>query len=1086
MLDKKTVHFGQIEEEASASRLYPYACVLLILVAWGRYFFRESIGFHGIESIVFSLLAISLLVLPTRPSVLSFVFGIAMWVFGVLAFGECATSVEGGNAFIPHAPWPQINFSPNGSIAVACLGLSLSLISKRRRRSFQTTLALILAAISIAVGGVALWGHLNGVVSAFSWGRFEPLSTSASILIFCSGALIFYRARIETQDLYKPSVRSTIVAIGIGGAVAATLGVAASMADIDNRRASVLAGEMTSLRRAIHVQQEVLLKALRKIGSALGQSSESVISLGSQEIIRELRYIRAFGKYSISKNELISYPKELDLDKQIVITLAEDLKSGGRTLESKVFKFRESWRIVVVLPEPKLDTYTFALLDVQELFMDVLSNIPDQMNVSITYLDDEIVSQGERIRNSTGRAVRDELQQLVFPFLGWPGWCVTISPAARFDETHALSGVFRAPLMLLITLSALGWAWGINERARRGKKLVDDIRDSAISLQLEHSRWAQALESVEGAIVLCDTNEKIEYYNAAAKVLFSAIADRKIAFISDVFSPESAALIRNSALAEARSGRSWQGNVFLSLKEKSARPLPLKVVAALNNKEGLIGYSFFFGANTPQSEVAHFHSNNPAHTTAIYSVLDGLEVPIWLASSDGNMEFGNRKLLDFLGCSQEHFRHAWPLEFCHRDDVTGFVAAGARLGTHRRRVQNSTGYMKWFSESITAVRTVEGNVGRYVGVLIECGKERRLEEVSRCLREEVTALMAARTSVMWIHDLTKRKVTAVSNGFDSLWGISTDELMLRANAWQELTQPPVELPDMIQDKGLELEYSIVRDDGASIPVTHTIIPTEWSDGVDSESHLIHIVERRGVTGRDTSMPSVRELKNELEHLYSFLAKNVHDAADQVGRLGRVLSQQAKQIGDTTISSEAMQLQFESERLLAWVSEYGEVAKVLNQEAVKPGVSIIEALESLSRNKAVIPQRVSFSGDLGVKLPIALESLEIAMRSLAIFTSDRGPKKVPIDIKVLVRKIEKGIGIEASLGELSMDKENLTRVFLPGGMNSEKGRVAPSLAPINALARKCNGRAWLSTNTSGRVTLHLQLNGEANGTFSSLS
>jgi PAS domain-containing protein len=773
---------------------------------------------------------------------------------------------------------------------------------------------------------------------------------------------------------------------------------------------------------------------------------------------------------------MLSYPRELDFDKQIVVNLAEDLRSGGRALESKVFKFRDSWRIVVVLPEPKSDTYTFALLDVRELFMDVLSNIPDQMNVTITYLEEQIVSQGEKNGNSPGQTVKEELQQLVFPFLGWPGWCVTISPAARFDERHALSGVFRAPVMLLITLSALGWAWGINERAKRGKKLVEDIRESAVSLQLEHSRWAQALESVEGAIVLCDTNEKIEYCNAAAKVLFSAIADRKVAFISDAFSPESAALIRTTALPNARSGEAWQGNVFLGLKEKNGRPLPLKVVAALNSKEGLIGYSLFFGVNTPQSEGAHFHSTNPAYTTAIYSVLDGLEVPIWLAASDGNMEFANRKLLDFLGCSQEHFRHAWPLEFCHRDDVTGFVAAGARLGTQRRRVQNSTGYMKWFSESISAVRTVEGSVGRYVGVLVECGKERRLEEVARCLRQELDALMTARTTVMWIHDLTKQKVTTVSSGFDNLWGISVDELMLRANAWQELTQPPVRLPDVIQDRGLELEYSIIRDDGASIPVTHTIIPTEWSDGVDSDNHLVHIVERRGVTGRDTSTPSVRELKNELEYLYSFLAQNVHDAADQVGRLGRALSQQAKQLGDSTISGEAMQLQFESERLLAWVSEYGEVAKILNQDALKPGVSIIEALESLSRNKAVIPQRISFSGDLGVKLPLALESLEIAMRSLAIFASDRGPKKVPIDIKVLVRKTEKGIGIEASLGELSMDKEKLTKVFLPGGMNSEKGRITPSLAPLNAMARKYNGRAWLSTNTSGRVTLHLQLNG----------
>jgi PAS domain-containing protein len=765
MLEKRKAHFGQIDEEAESSKAYPVFCLTLLLLTWVRYFFRDSIGFQLSESLVFTMIAVSLLVLPNRPSVASFVFGIILWLFGVVAFGECAKLAEGTGALFPSMPWLQTSFSPNGAIAVASLGLSLSLISKRRRRSFQPTLALILAAISIAVSGVAFWGHMNGVVAAFSWDRFEPLSASASFLFLLSGGLVFFRARSGSDTSARPSVRSTIVAIGLGGAVAATLGVAASMADIDNRRASVLAGEMTSLKRAISVQQEALLKALRKMGGGLARSSSDVTSIGTQEVLRELRYIRAFGRYSSTTNELVSYPKDVELERQVVLNLVEDIHTGGRALESKVFRKGDTWRIIVVIPDAKSANYTFAMLDVRELFKDILTNIPDQINVSIAYLEDEIVSQGEKATPRLPGPAKEELQQLVFPFLGWPGWCVSLSPGPRFDETHALSGVFKAPLMLLVTLSALAWAWGINERAKRGKKIVDDIRDSAVSLQLEHTRWAKALEAVEGAIVLCDTNEKIEYYNSAAKLLFSGITDRKISFISDVFSPESAALVRNTALPEARSGDMWQGNVFLGVKEKTAKPLPLRVVAAFNNHDGLMGYSFFFGAVTPQSDTEYFHSDNPAYTSAIYSVIDGLEVPIWLASSDGNMEYGNRKLLDFLGCSQEHFRHAWPLEYCHRDDVTGFVAAGARIGTHRRRVQNSTGYMKWFSESIAAVRTIEGGVGRYVGVMVECGKERRLEEVSRCLREELVALMRVRSSVMWVHDLTRRKVSAVSAGF---------------------------------------------------------------------------------------------------------------------------------------------------------------------------------------------------------------------------------------------------------------------------------------------------------------------------------
>jgi hypothetical protein len=198
MSHRKRSQFGRVDDEPRSIRVLPHFCILLLLVAWVRYPAMDLVGFKVGEAILLSGFALSLLAVTSRPSVIAFLYGISMWLWGLLLFAESAMILQGINVqFLD--PVMVAQFPPNAAATVASLGLGLSIVAKRRRRSFQGALALILATVALAVSGVAIWGHSSGIVGAYSWGRFEPLSASASALYFASAALLFVAARFAGE-----------------------------------------------------------------------------------------------------------------------------------------------------------------------------------------------------------------------------------------------------------------------------------------------------------------------------------------------------------------------------------------------------------------------------------------------------------------------------------------------------------------------------------------------------------------------------------------------------------------------------------------------------------------------------------------------------------------------------------------------------------------------------------------------------------------------------------------------------------------------------------------------------------------------
>jgi PAS domain-containing protein len=1061
--------FGKVEQESTLAALVPLGSLFLVVLAWARYPLREHVGFNLDESVIFTGIAVAFMQLSIGRWLFAFALGLALWVYGLLAFGDFALVIESGSRS-GAGYWVRHGFSPNGAIISCSLGLGISLVSRRFRRRFQTLLGLVLAMLAVSLAAVALWGHLNGIQAAYTWGRFEALSWSGSFLFLHAATLLVAICRWHSDPDSRPTERHMTVALGLSFSVGATLLVAAMLGDIDSRRSIILSSEMTTSRRAVEVQQDALIKSLKRVGSSVSGRGRGAFDGLASSVVQEFPCLRAIAISSGDGQPLVLYPKGVDLDIGAADALAAEIRIDKLEIASKIVQRGDVWRIAAALPVEDGGSVILALIDLKDFFAGVLSNVPDQTSVRVLYVGDEVLS-----RNTFGKSESAEVHDLAFTLLGWPGWRFSLASGPQFDEVHALSGVFRLPLMALITAGALAWAWSLSERARAGQRLINEIRSSAQDIGTEHLRWATALESTREIVLLCDTNEKVQYYNGAARAALKFLDDGPAQFLVDIFSPLTLEQLRGEGFEVSKVKGIWNVVGALNTRGDEELPVSLRVVPNFTTEQALAGYSLFIG--TPHTSIGD-SSLKTMTTASVWHVLESFPRAVWVAGSDGTIEFGNRKLLNILGVTLEQFRRGWPIEFCHRDDVEGFVAVGARLGHHKRRVVCAGGSLTWFEESIAPIKDEEGTAVGFIGGLIECGKERRLGEQARFSTLALSIVMNAQNSVLWVHDLTRNKITFLSRGFSRMWGMSDEELKLHPTSWKGLTQPAVDLPALIPEQGVRLEYSIRRDDGKTIPVLHQVWSSNWSDGVDNETHLYHIVDRvesqDGVEVSSGSAGTVREMRGELEHIYSFLAKSVYESARQIGSLGHSLSDEDSTTGRVEFAEDAGRLKIEAQKLLSWMRDFTDVTKVIRFKDFSAESSIIEALEKSVSARGSIPKNISFSGDLGVKLPVARELLDGALRAIGLFVADRGKQNISLDVRVVVRKGSSEAVLEFGLGELPISREELTGAFLPASQVKKEGGVTPSLAVVSAVARKYNGRAWLVSATSGVVILHVLL------------
>ncbi|MGH7579184.1 MAG: PAS domain-containing sensor histidine kinase [Gemmatimonadales bacterium] len=124
---------------------------------------------------------------------------------------------------------------------------------------------------------------------------------------------------------------------------------------------------------------------------------------------------------------------------------------------------------------------------------------------------------------------------------------------------------------------------------------------------------------------------------------------------------------------------------------------------------------------------------------------------VWCATPEGQLDYLNRRILDYTGSTLDAFTQCGWTHVLHPDDVepvngawTQAVATGQTLEI-QCRLRRSEGSYGWFHVLGQAARDSEGRVGRWYGLLIDIDDRKTIEEALRS--SELRLSRAAQTAI---------------------------------------------------------------------------------------------------------------------------------------------------------------------------------------------------------------------------------------------------------------------------------------------------------------------------------------------------
>jgi len=1062
--------FGLVEREPWIVRAVPLICIVLILSTWIRFHFGSDWNFSIKEASAITLFAFGPLLLHLGRWLPSFVIGIMLWLFGVFSFA--AISPNGDSPVLRLIGFSWLGeFSPNASVTIASLGLGLAVISRPYRRSFQTFVGCIASFLALAVAGVATWGHSDDIQTAYLWGRYAPLSGSGSFMLCIEAVLLLVIARSNENQHVRSSGRPFFISLGLGASVAATLMLAALTSDTSHRRMNALHRQINTTRKNLEILQAQLSTATLTALDRIRPSDKTGPQIEEDLLKRAFPFISSI--QFIAPPELSSSTRKGDSALKPPADLVRDC-FGEHPVALRVNQKAEGWVVqsIFITSEPSL--CAVVTLDTHQFFQRVLQPGLEGTGSQVLYGGNEVVSF-----DYPNPDAGTEYLDLSFPLFGRPGWRISLAPTAQFDAQQDVAGVVRQPLLFIFAAIMVAWAMAVRHRAHASNELVRELRDTVMQANPHNERSALAVEAIHEPVVICNSDEQVIYANPSARSLLG-FTDGSLqdVMLGNVVALSTLNEIRKVGFVTAREKGMWSIVGSVLSREVGELGMSVRIVAHNSYQQGGIYYVLVF-------EFLHLAGSDRTlrvtSSTPLWLFIDSAPISIWVADTTGQVEFASKKLLAELGLALEEFREQWPFGSCHPDDIEGLKAAGACIGATRRRLKKKDGHFYWVSETVTALKTREGKLSGYFGVIVDAEAEKNLAEHVRVLEEIAILISRVGSTSFWLHDTTRNVVSWASTEFEKLWGIRADELRLNPAVWREMVPEAVSVPTKLPREGVKLPYSMRRNDGKDIPVVHHLYPLSASNGAKVHHYVLHIVNPIGGEPAETTDSSdvqttVRDLRSEVEHIYSFIARNVYEAARQIGTLGQVMVTENSEQLSATAREDAEQMRRESERLIACLRDFSDVTRVQRIETRGDGSSFSEAIERLQNLRSNVPPNISFSGDLGIQVPATREMLEIVVRSLASFVHDRTPSAIPRDIRILIKHQTNNFDIEFNLGHLAVGADDLSRSLLPGTREVQGVTISSSCAVINAVARRFNGKAWLSCSKRGDVIVHALLRG----------
>jgi len=157
---------------------------------------------------------------------------------------------------------------------------------------------------------------------------------------------------------------------------------------------------------------------------------------------------------------------------------------------------------------------------------------------------------------------------------------------------------------------------------------------------------------------------------------------------------------------------------------------------------------------------------------------------VWRTTPDGEIDYVNRRVLEYAGKPLEYFGNTGWLQLLHPDDVDSTIRLwrqNTQTGEPHQvtyRLRRADGAYRWFDVRGEPLRDDEGRVVQWYGICIDVEDRRRTEEALRNTQERLSIASQIATvgelSASIAHEVNQPLTAVVSNGNACLRWLSAE------------------------------------------------------------------------------------------------------------------------------------------------------------------------------------------------------------------------------------------------------------------------------------------------------------------------
>jgi PAS domain S-box-containing protein len=259
---------------------------------------------------------------------------------------------------------------------------------------------------------------------------------------------------------------------------------------------------------------------------------------------------------------------------------------------------------------------------------------------------------------------------------------------------------------------------------------------------------------------------------------------------------------------------------------------------------------------------------------------------VWRTTPDGEIDYVNRRVLEYTGKPLEDFGNSGWLQLLHPDDVDSTMRLwrqNTQTGNSHEityRLRRADGAYRWFDVRGEPLRDSEGRVLQWYGICIDIEDSKRIEEALRNTQERLSVASQVATvgelAASIAHEVNQPLTAVVSNGNACLRWLSA--------------QPPnlakaMEAAERIVRDGKDAGEVVRRIRALFKRATHEEVPLDLNEVIGEVLHLLRseTAKRRVFVETDLGwdLPPVTGDRVQLQQLILNLLLNGIEAMDPV-------------------------------------------------------------------------------------------------------------------------------------------------------------------------------------------------------------